>query len=133
MPGRAVTRLTADSPIPDTGTLAGDLRAYAAGVARGISGPDGLAVPRLIVTLPDVGETGTAARDRFLAERGRRTQEMLDRARARGENPPGALEVLDHILAPLYMRTLFATGPLPPGSVDSLVDRLLSHEGGSPA
>src|SRR5690242_10569479 len=37
----AITWLTTQSPIPDTGSLAGDLRAYAANVARDVAGPDG--------------------------------------------------------------------------------------------
>src|SRR3954470_20467024 len=40
----ALTRLNAQSPMPDTGSLAGDLHTYAAQVAREITGPDGPAV-----------------------------------------------------------------------------------------
>ncbi|MFJ3306280.1 TetR/AcrR family transcriptional regulator [Streptomyces sp. NPDC086549] len=120
----ALTWLTTNSPIPDTGTLEGDLRAYAAGVARDVGGPDGPAVLQLVIALSSAGESGAAARDQFLAERGRQIQGMLDRAHARGEHPPDALEVLDHVLAPLYVRTLFGMGPVAPEYVDSLVDRL---------
>lgn len=119
----AITWLTTNSPIPDTGSLDGDLRAYAAGVARDVSGPEGLAVLRLVIALSDTGEAGVAARDQFVAERGRQLREMLDRA----ENSPDALEVLDHILAPIYVRTLFGAGPLTPAYVDSLVDRLFAR------
>src|SRR2546425_529533 len=35
----ALTRLNTQSPMPDTGSLAGDLHAYAAQVAREITGP----------------------------------------------------------------------------------------------
>jgi AcrR family transcriptional regulator len=122
----AITWLTTNSPIPDTGTLDGDLRGYAAGVARDVSGPDGLAVLRLVIALSNAGESGVAARERFLAERGRQLQEMLNRAAARGEQPPTALDVLDHILAPMYARILFGIGPLAPDYVSSLVDRLLA-------
>ncbi|MFD9433001.1 TetR/AcrR family transcriptional regulator [Streptomyces sp. NPDC060002] len=128
----AITRLTAGSPIPDTGSVAGDLRAYATGVARDISGSDGLAVLRLVVALSSAGEAGSESRDRFLAERTRQLQDMLDRARERGERPPDALEVVDHVLAPLYIRILFAAGPLTPVYVDGLVDRLLSFSGAVP-
>jgi hypothetical protein len=119
----AITWLTTNSPIPDTGSLDGDLRAYAAGVARDVSGPEGLAVLRLVIALSNAGESGVAARDQFIAERGRQLQEMLDRA----GDPPDAFEVLDHILAPIYVRTLFGAGPLTPAYVDSLVDRLLAR------
>jgi AcrR family transcriptional regulator len=122
----ALTWLTAASPMPDTGSLRGDLRAYATGVARDVSGPAGLAVLRLVIALSSAGDTGIEARDRFLAERGQQLQQMLDRAKERGEHPPSTLDIVDHILAPLYIRVLFGLGPLDPAYVDGLVDRLLA-------
>ena len=124
-----ITRLTTQSPIPDTGSLEGDLRAYAANVARAVTGPDGLAVLRLVIALSSAGQDGVRARDAFLAERTRQLDAMLDRARERGELPPDALGVLDHILAPMYIRILFGAGPLTSDYVDTLVDRLLLFTG----
>lgn len=121
----ALTRLNAQSPMPDTGSLAGDLRTYAANVAREITGPDGLALLRLSVALSSTGHQGLRARDDLLAERARQLQSMLDRAIERGERAPDALGVLDHILAPMYIRVLLGIGPLTPDYVDGLVDRLL--------
>lgn len=121
----ALTRLNARSPMPDTGSLAGDLRTYAANVAREITGPDGLALVRLAVALSGNSDQGVQARDNLLAERGRQLQSMLDRARERGEHAPDALAVLDHVMAPMYIRVLFGLGPLTPEYVDGLVDRLL--------
>jgi AcrR family transcriptional regulator len=121
----ALTRLNAQSPMPDTGSLAGDLRTYAANVAREITGPDGLALLRLAVALSSAGQEGLQARDDLLAERARQLQSMLDRARERGEDAPDAIGVLDHIMAPMYIRVLFGIGPLTPDYVDGLVDRLL--------
>ncbi|GAA3156260.1 TetR/AcrR family transcriptional regulator [Streptomyces rameus] len=121
----ALTRLNARSPMPDTGSLAGDLRTYAANVAREITGPDGLAVVRLAVALSNNGQQDLQARDDLRDERTRQLQSMLDRARERGEHAPDALDVLDHILAPMYIRVLFGMGPLTPDYVDGLVDRLL--------
>ncbi|MFI8535059.1 TetR/AcrR family transcriptional regulator [Streptomyces aquilus] len=120
-----LTRLNARSPMPDTGSLAGDLRTYAAQVAREITGPDGLALLRLAVALSGNGEQGVQARDDLLAERARQLESMLDRARERGEHAPDALGVLDHVMAPMYIRVLFGLGPLTPDYVDGLVDRLL--------
>ncbi|WP_027344611.1 TetR/AcrR family transcriptional regulator [Hamadaea tsunoensis] len=121
----ALAWLTATSPMPDTGSLRGDLHAYAAGVARDVSGPAGLAVLRLVVALDTAGESGVAARDAFLAERGRQLQQMLDRGAARGEPICSTLDIVDHVLAPLYIRTLFGLGPITPEYVAGLVDRLL--------
>ncbi|MFI8517606.1 TetR/AcrR family transcriptional regulator [Streptomyces sp. NPDC085481] len=121
----ALTRLNAQSPMPDTGSLAGDLRTYAANVAREITGPDGLAVVRLAVALSSSGRQGMRAGDEIRDERMRQLQSMLDRARERGEHAPDALGVLDHILAPMYIRVLFGMVPLTPDYIDALVDRLL--------
>ncbi|AZP15100.1 TetR/AcrR family transcriptional regulator [Streptomyces aquilus] len=120
-----LTRLNARSPMPDTGSLAGDLRTYAAQVAREITGPDGLALLRLAVALSGNGEQGVQARDDLLAERARQLESMLDRARERGEHAPDALGVLDHVMAPMYIRVLFGLGPLTADYVDGLVDRLV--------
>ncbi|MFE4519691.1 TetR/AcrR family transcriptional regulator [Kitasatospora sp. NPDC056783] len=120
-----LTYLNTQSPMPDTGSLAGDLRALAANAAREITGPDGLALLRLVVALTGNGRQGLQARDNLLAERSRQLQTVLDRARERGENPPDALGVLDHVMAPMYMRVLFGAGPLTPDYVNGLVDRVL--------
>jgi AcrR family transcriptional regulator len=121
----ALTRLNAQSPMPDTGSLAGDLRTYAAQVAREITGPDGLALLRLAVALSSHGHQGQQAGDDLLVERTRQLQSMLDRATERGEPAPDAFGVLDHVLAPMYVRVLLGVGPLTPDYVDALVDRLL--------
>ncbi|QNS09323.1 TetR/AcrR family transcriptional regulator [Streptomyces xanthii] len=119
----ALTRLNAQSPMPDTGSLDGDLRTYAAAVAREITGPDGLALVRLAVALSSDGPQGLKAGDALFAERMGQLQSMLDRAGDRGEQVLDALDVLDHILAPMYIRVLFGM-ELTPEYVDGLVDRL---------
>ncbi|MFJ2931529.1 TetR/AcrR family transcriptional regulator [Streptomyces sp. NPDC087219] len=120
----ALTRLNTQSPMPDTGSLAGDLRTYAANVAREITGPDGPAVLHLAVALSSNGQQGLRAGDDLRAERIRQLQSMLDRSRERGEPAPDALDVLDHVLAPMYIRVLFGM-EITPGYVDGLVDRML--------
>ncbi|MFJ4873236.1 TetR/AcrR family transcriptional regulator [Streptomyces sp. NPDC088757] len=123
----ALARLNARSPMPDTGSLDGDLRTYGAAVAREITGPDGLALVRLAVALSSDGPQGLKAGDALFAERMGQLQSMLDRARERGDDVPGSLDalaVLDQVLAPMYIRVLFGMR-LAPGYVDELVDRLL--------
>ena len=51
---------------------------------------------------------------------------MLERARQRGENPPDIAELMDYVLAPLYMRALFGR-PLSKAVADRLVDRLMAR------
>ncbi|WP_331738899.1 TetR/AcrR family transcriptional regulator (plasmid) [Streptomyces sp. NBC_00727] len=120
-----LNRLNVRSPMPDTGSLAGDLRTYAAQVAREITGPDGPVLLHLAVALSGTGEQGVRAQESLRADRTRQLQSMLDRAGERGEDAPDALEVLDHVLAPMYIRVLFGMGPLGPEYVDGLVGRLL--------
>ncbi|MBO2461212.1 TetR-like C-terminal domain-containing protein, partial [Actinomadura violacea] len=84
-------------------------------------------VLRLTVALSNRGERGLQARDDFLAERTRFVQAMLDRAAGRGERPPDVLDVLDHVMAPMYIRVLFGAGPLTPDYIAGLVDRLLAQ------
>jgi hypothetical protein len=52
---------------------------------------------------------------------------MLERDRARGERPPELADVMDHLLAPLYMRALFGT-PASEAFAEKLVERLLKDE-----
>jgi AcrR family transcriptional regulator len=121
-----VNRLTVNSPLPSTGSLDTDLRMYAAKVAADISGPDGLAVLRTVAAALSAGPAGETARDRYLAIRADQIDQMLARARARGEKTPTTLDILDVLLAPMYIRVLFGAGPLTPAYVNVLVDRLLS-------
>jgi hypothetical protein len=121
----ALTRLNAQSSMPDTGSLAGDLRTYAAQVAREITGPDGPAVLHLAFALSGSGQQGRQAGAHLRAERTRQLQSMLARARDRGEPAPDAFDVLDRILGPMYIRVLFGMVPLTPDYIDGLVDRFL--------
>jgi hypothetical protein len=105
---------------PDTGCLEQDLRDYAATVVRDVSEPDGLAELRRAVA------SSAVARDAYVVERGRRLQEILDHARERGEHPPEALDVVDHIVAPMCLRALLGMGPLTASYVDRLVQRVLT-------
>ncbi|MGH4033495.1 TetR/AcrR family transcriptional regulator [Actinomycetota bacterium Odt1-20B] len=125
-----VSRLTEHSPMPDTGSLSGDLRAFAAKAAEDVSGPDGLALLRTVVTALAAGPDGEAARDHYLTARSEQLQAMLDRARTRGEAAPDVLDVLDAVLAPIYIRVLFGVVPLTPDYVDDLVSHLLARRPG---
>lgn len=80
---------------------------------------------RLAVALSESGPQGLKARDDLLAERARQLQSMLDRAHERGQDTPDAFGVMDHVLAPMYIRVLFGMGPLTPDYVDGLGGRLL--------
>ncbi|MET8846658.1 TetR/AcrR family transcriptional regulator C-terminal ligand-binding domain-containing protein [Amycolatopsis sp. NPDC004625] len=117
----AVTRLRATSPIPDTGSLREDLLGWAEGVERSMCDPRGQILLRaLVATLGPEKEPLE-----HLRARGEDLQAALDRATARGEPAPSVEDVLDFVLAPLYLRVLFRR-PVEPGTGALLVDRLLS-------
>ncbi|WP_329485326.1 TetR/AcrR family transcriptional regulator [Kitasatospora sp. NBC_01246] len=122
----AVERLSATSVIPDTGTLRGDLVAYAHGAASSIEGPDGLALLQALVALPAGSADAGLDPRTVLAPRGRDLQDMLDRAVARGEPQLHLMDVLDGIVAPLYLRVLFRIGGIDEAYLDSLVVRTLA-------
>ena len=129
----AVEQLMTDSPLPDTGSLRSDLRAWARRIAAGLRSPGGSPFFRtMLATLPAPGQDsmgqdamGQGAMERVAAF-GPRLQQiatMLDRAAARGEAAPPLMDVIDHLLAPLYMRTLFGA-PISAAFAHDLADRL---------
>jgi AcrR family transcriptional regulator len=120
----AVERLMHERPLVDTGSLRGDLRDWARTIAANLASPEGSAFFRAVVatTMPAGGDG--SKRNAALKRRGEQLTIMLDRARRRGEKPPDVNDVLDHLLAPLYLRTLFGR-PLTRTVVDRLVERLI--------
>lgn len=111
------------SPLPDTGTLRGDLDEYAAAVADSLTGPLGVLILRTAVS--NIPPQRGHGRSTVLLERTRQLQQMLDRARARGERPPAVDELLELVVAPLYFHALFGR-PVPADEARRLVDRLLT-------
>ena len=115
-------RLAVTSPMPDTGTLRGDLLAYAVRAAAEIARPGGLAFLRALLGARDLSDAQRAAP---LRDRAAQFQEMLDRARDRGEPALHYTDVLDCILAPIYLRTLVGLSPDAP-DLAAFVDRALA-------
>lgn len=110
------------APLPDTGTLRGDLDGYAIAVADSLAGPLGVLMLRAAVSnIPPEPDRGPSA---ILLERTRQLQDMLDRAEARGEVPPSVDELLELVVAPLYFHALFGQ-PADAEHARRLVDRLL--------
>jgi len=127
----AVDRLSEASPMPDTGTLRGDLLNYARHAAHDLAQPDGLAFLRAVINASGAAakaaqHPGTDPAVAFLAARGAQIQAMLDRAAGRGEPRLHYTDVLDVVLAPLYLRALFRFEGIDDGYLADLVDRLMS-------
>ena len=122
----AVERLMQEHPLPDTGTLAQDLRAWARSIAAGLSSPEGSAFfQAFIATALPTGSIG-AARTAALKPRVAQIETMLGRASVRGEPSTSVEDVVDMLLAPLYTRTLFGM-PTDDILADRLVQRLLGQ------
>ncbi len=115
-------RLQVNSPIPDTGTLRGDLLAFAANAAEDITRPGGLAFLQAVLGVRAETEPRRSAP---LRERGAQIQAMLDRARDRGETALDQTDIYDCILAPIYFRTLFGVGGLTKARLAAFVNRAL--------
>jgi AcrR family transcriptional regulator len=122
----AVERLMQEHPLPDTGTLAQDLRDWARSIAAGLSSPEGSAFfQAFIATALPTGSIG-AARTAALKPRVAQIETMLGRASVRGEPSTSVEDVVDMLLAPLYTRTLFGM-PTDDILADRLVQRLLGQ------
>jgi len=124
----AVDRLMRDLPVPDTGSLRGDLIGWAGAAAHSLSNHRDLALLRILTAAPAVGVTMEELRNLPIGRRITELEEMLSRGRARGEVTPVMMDVLELVLAPIYLHALFL-GPMTTGGeggVDRLVDRALA-------
>ncbi len=120
----AIERVIRDFPMPDTGTLRGDLLGWAMNAARDLSGEKNLALLRVLAAT--AGEKHRAERVTAVARRGQDLNVMLERARLRGEPTPYMSDVLEIVMAPIYFRVLFF-GPMGgEEDVGRLVDRVLA-------
>ncbi|MBV8437391.1 MAG: TetR/AcrR family transcriptional regulator C-terminal ligand-binding domain-containing protein [Silvibacterium sp.] len=120
----AVDQLNREHPLPDTGSLDGDLRAWAQKIAGGLRSRRGSALFKVIIASSARGGVRDSGRVRAMEPRTKQIEAMLNRARERGEQVPPVSAVLDHLLAPLYFRALFGApgdGAFAAGLVDHLL------------
>jgi len=111
------------SPLPDTGSLRGDLDAYATAVADALAGPAGVLL--LSTAVSNLSPRESAGPSVVLGERTEQLKGMLGRAEARGEHPPTVDELLELVVAPLYFHALFGQ-PASGREARRLVERLLA-------
>ncbi|MER5264676.1 TetR/AcrR family transcriptional regulator [Actinosynnema sp. NPDC002837] len=98
-------------PVPDTGTLEGDLIAVATEIADTFADPERRLVPIAIVIAAQQSTRAQDAKRRFYAARQAEAAKVVTRAVERGELPPQAdpVELVRLTCAPLYHR-IFVTG-----------------------
>ncbi|MCO1656388.1 TetR-like C-terminal domain-containing protein [Pseudonocardia humida] len=117
----ATSRFSGEIVVPDTGSLRGDLRRWAADVATDLADPDVLALMR--AALGAGGQQGACA---CRGDRERQLAAMIERERARRSGPvPSVERAADVLLGPLYYRAIFANAPGSPEWARDLVDILL--------
>ncbi|WP_432565270.1 TetR/AcrR family transcriptional regulator [Kineococcus sp. SYSU DK003] len=131
----ALVRFGTSAAVPGTGSLAGDLRAWGSALVDEAARPEELALLRAAVAAGPAdppalraGSSAPAAPDSAcsacLTGRSSQAEAILAAAAARGEQAPSATRVLDHLVAPIYLRALFG---LPAPSVEVLVELLVER------
>ncbi|MFD4917104.1 TetR/AcrR family transcriptional regulator C-terminal ligand-binding domain-containing protein [Streptomyces virginiae] len=124
------TRLERNSPLKDTGTLRGDLIAWAEASVASMHTPEGHALVRAVVLSMPRNTQERSERAQHFRRRMHSIEQIRERATARGEHPPPLEQILDQLIAPFYIRTIFGIGLPATGYPQLLVDRLLGSAGG---
>ncbi|MBB2912416.1 AcrR family transcriptional regulator [Streptosporangium becharense] len=98
-------------PVPDTGTVEGDLRELTRLVLTGFTDPATGSIPTAFISAAMRDPVVAKALRDFFAARHRQSAPIVERAVARGELPEGtdAADVVRTAVAPLYYR-LFISG-----------------------
>jgi AcrR family transcriptional regulator len=97
------------APVPDTGTLAGDIRAHSITLVNDLTGENRRFLLRaLIIAGNDTGDDGTG--QRAMLDRTKIVVAMFERAAARGEPSPGFVAYWEAVVAPLYGYSLMVPG-----------------------
>ncbi|MFD7860246.1 TetR-like C-terminal domain-containing protein [Streptomyces microflavus] len=126
----AVTQLEEHWPVPNTGSLRGDLLAWATAGEKSLSSKKGRVVLRAIAFSMPGGPQRLAEQAEHFAGRTQAIEELRERAIRRGETPPPTVgHILDQILAPLYFRAILGLPPDTEDYSEVLVRRLLASPG----
>jgi AcrR family transcriptional regulator len=101
-------------PIPDTGTLHGDLGALARGVAANLGSPAGARRTLSIVAAAASSDDLAASMHEFWVRRLALAVPIVERAVQRGELPGGVdpILVVEAVVAPLWLRLMLTGEPI---------------------
>ena len=114
--------------VPDTGTVAADLRALARSVQATLASPRGAATTRGVLAGAAASAEIRDVMADFWAARLSAIAVIVDRATARGELPAGTEPgpVMNALAAPLYYRLLVAAEPPAPADADRAAAAVLA-------
>jgi AcrR family transcriptional regulator len=117
-------------PVPDTGSVRGDLRTFATSVAAYLVTPLGTALLRARAST-GVDPAVDDARARYWQTRYELASAIVLRAINRGELPDGTDHslVLELLVAPMHFKVLLTQEPLEPALPGRLVDAILDGVG----
>ncbi|TDD91837.1 TetR/AcrR family transcriptional regulator [Actinomadura rubrisoli] len=128
-----ISRFAVDAlPMPDTGSLAGDMKAFLSDAWDALTRPEVAAIARnLIGEMAYTPELAVMLRTRVSEPRRRNATALLQRAIERGDLPP-AVDIdlaLDVMAGPLALRTLIIGTPVGPDYLDRLTAMTLAALG----
>lgn len=122
----AVERLMRELPVPDTGSLRKDIVGWAAAVVRSLGTRRNVALLRIMTAVPEATNGSKDLDELPIGRRARELEAMLARGRKRGETTPELMDVMELVLAPIYLGALFL-GPFKSAvGIERLVDRALA-------
>ena len=113
-------------PLPDTGSLRGDLTAFATGLSDYLDTALGRGLVQALAFITDSPEI-EQARNTFWHQRFTANEAMIDRAAARGEIPASANAhtAIELLIAPIHFRHLLTRRPCDAAYVDNLVTHVI--------
>jgi AcrR family transcriptional regulator len=118
----AAERLAQKFPMPDEGSIESDLKCWTEKIVLGLNSTEEPVFFRILLASWDVAPE---KRIKALAPRREQLQAMLERGKERGEKTPSVNDIVDYLLAPLYMRALVGL-PVDKAFAEHLVERLLN-------
>lgn len=105
----ADTTVSDRSPLPDTGTLAGDIRAHSKTLVNDLTGENRRFLLRALIIAGNEAGDGESGQ-RALLERTEDVTTMFERAAARGEPSTDKISYFDAVVGPLYGYALMLPG-----------------------
>lgn len=125
----AVSLHSAESiPIPDTGSIAGDLQLLARQVVANIGSQGGSQRSRSIVAAAATSDELTEAMHAFWAHRLGLSTRIVERAIERGDLPPDADAnlIIEAVIGPLWLRLLLTGEPITETLADNIVELVVA-------
>jgi AcrR family transcriptional regulator len=109
-------------PVPDTGSLVGDLTALARSIADNLSSELGAGLARTIIAAAAASDEVAQVNREFWAVRLALTETVVERAVARGEvrADVDARAVIETLIGPIYVRLLLTGEPLDASFVEEV-------------